>query len=300
MNDKPFWMVPYEGLKNFSISIEEWTTQDFIRAIGTWPRIHILLLEPGEQIFLTKLRTFYSCHSQWLEYYLVEMPASRREELRIKLHFTNCINQKTDADFSLAILNLCRQVYGKSELLTSAPSYEHLFFLAEYSMYTQNTTSSGLTTGFPAKNRDGEVLSFNSMIANNHDAIRLYEKALKNNYFEIEEISTDDPDWVEQFLNALIAESVNTAIKNRDRDLNYHCRQFLKAFYHYNAARESGQNAFLWQLINGQLGKSLPGDKPIALPSRKVKGIIGRPRGSLNKKKEIVKKYEIVEPFGSH
>lgn len=293
-------MTPYEGLKNFSISIEEWRTQDFIRAIGTWPRISILLLEPGEQAFLAKLRTFYSCHSQWLEYYLVEMPASTREELRIKLHFSNCISQKHEADFSLAILNLCQQVYGKSELLTSAPSYEHLFFLAEYSMYIQSTTSSGLTTGFPTKNRNGTVDSFNSMIANNHDTIRLYEKALKNNYLETEEISTDDPDWVEQFLNALIAESVNTAIKNKDRDLKHHCRQFLKAFCHYNATRESGQNTCLWQLINGQLGKSLPGDKPITLPSKKAKGIIGRPRGSLNKKKEIVKKYEIVRPYGSH
>lgn len=287
MNDKPFWMVPYEGLENFSIPIEEWRTQDFIRAISTWPRISILLLEPGEQAFLAELKTSYSWHSQWLEYYLVEMPASRREELRIKLYFSNCISQKTNADFSLAVLNLCRQVYGKSELLTSAPSYEHLFFLVEYSIYLASITSSGLITGFPAKTRDGKVLSFNSMIAANHNAIRVYEKALKNNYLEIEKLSTDNLDWVEQFLNALIAESVNTAIKNKDRDLKHHCRQFLKAFYHFNAIRESGQSDFLWQLINGQLGKSLPGDKPIASPFEKAKGIIGRPRGSLNKKKKL-------------
>ncbi len=285
MSNKPFWMVPFEGLENSSISIEEWTTQDFIREISLWPQIPILLHKPGEKNFLADLRTSYSRHSQWLEYYFTEMPASRREELRIKL-LRNCLSQKPNADFSLAIRNLCRQVYGRSAVLTLAPSYEHLWFLAEYSIYQANIMSSGLITKFPAKTRNGKFLSFDSMITANHDSIRVYEKALENNYLEIKKLSTDKSDWVEQFLNALIAESVNTAIKNKDRDLKHHCLQFLKAFKHFNAIRERNeQSDFLWQLVDGYLFKSLPGEKPIVLSSEKAKGTLGRRIGSQNKKK---------------
>lgn len=287
MHIEPFWMAPFEGLNNLPVLIKDWTTQDFIREIRLWTRIPIVLEQFEEQKYLAKLQKIHLCHSLWLEYYLVEMPAYKREELRTIIHFSDCITGKADADFSLAMIEMCRQVFGKSELLTQAPSFEHLWFLGEYSKCLPKISHSGLLTGRPTCKIDNNTFSKDDIITANHESIRIYEQALIDNYLETEQISSNQ-DWCEEFVNILIAESVTTAIKNRDRDLKQHCRQFLKACRNYNAVIE-GENFVVCYFINGQLHKSLPGGKSIPLPSTEAPRSVGRPIGSRNKKKGFCK-----------
>lgn len=280
-------MAPIEGVTKFSIPYHEWTTQAFIQSIRIWPVLPIVVARPGEQIYLAKLRKFYRLHSLWLEYSLIEMNASKREKLRVELQINNYGIGKADADFSIAIRELCRQVYGKSEFFTNAASFEHLWFLVEYSNCRQRMMHPGLLTGIPTTVKAGTVLSADDVINSNQSSIRIYEQALGNNYLETEELPSNE-DWLEHFLNILIAQSVKTAIDNKDKDLKRHCMQFLHAFRTYNANLEYS-DAPLWLLINGKIIKSLPGAKSIKLPFAKVPKSRGRPIGSQNKKKRICK-----------
>ncbi len=283
-----FWLAPFEN-RGFTTSPSAWTTQDFIAEIQAWPRLPIVLTHSGEKEYLGKLKAHYQNLSTWLEYSLVEMDASEREKLRLIIHFSNCVIAKPDADFSLAIREMCRQVYGKSELLTQSPSYEHLWFLVEYSNCLQMMKHPGLLTGIPTTREDGKVISKGDVQSDNANSIKIYKQALRNGFskknasgLETEEIPPEE-DWREHFLNILIAEAVKTAIENQDQDLKQHCMQFLNAFSYYNRDPETSKHQ-LWHLIDGQLSESIPGRKSKQMLSAKRKRDIGRPIGSRNQK----------------
>ncbi len=285
MNNQPFWALPYEGMSSLVVSAEEWTSKDFIAEIRAWPRLPIVLTQPGEQEYSFKLRNFYQRHALWLKYSLLEMNPAEREELRVNLHFNHYAAGKPYADFSLAIRELCRQIYGKSPLLTQPPSFDHLWFLVEYSNYLQMMNHSGLLTGLPYSETGRTALSTDDAITSNHDSIRIYEQALVNNCLETQELSLGQ-DWRENCLNVLIAETILTAIKNKDRNLKRHCKQFLCSFHDYNAASER-ENFIIWYLVNGKLTKSTPGGKPIKLPVSEFRRPRGRPIGRQNRKKGL-------------
>jgi hypothetical protein len=274
-----FWLTPFNGTK-FS-NPEAWTTQDFIGEIQLWPRLPIVLAYPKEQEYLIRLRKFYCSFSVWLNYSLVEMNASERENLRLIIHFTDDLRVKPDADFSLAIRSLCYQVYGKSKLFTLIPSFEHIWFLVEYSNCQQRIKHSGLLTGFPTTRENGKLLSKDSVTTRNSDSIKIYKKALRHGLLDTEKISPDHY-WGEYFLNILIAESVKTALENQDEDLKHHCMEFLNSFSYYNRLL-GGSTYQLSVLINGQETKSTVGKKSISLINNK-KHPKGRPIGSQNKK----------------
>ena len=289
---KNFWQFETIWNQGFNFSSPKdkafvhWSTSDFIRAIREFsPYSPIRLDGKAEKTLRTRYTNHYDALADWLEYSLIEMPVGEREEFRQRVQLTYRVSAKPEADFSIAIRELCRQIHGRDTILSEAPSFEHLWFLAESSNCLLRSRIAGLFTAIPAFFNCGRrvtVANKKETAERNSVFIATFKEALKSGQLEEEELFPNE-DWKENFLSILVIEAVKIAIKeDGDGDMSRHSTKFLKSFKDFTPVMSSSNYQGIYlagdHLIEpGRCQKAMTASQSLSLCSPSERRSRGRP-----------------------
>lgn len=228
-NPWEFRRLPFLNSSNNPLidNIDTWDKQDWIEFLAIWSVAEMAPDTPEQKELLESARNLHKGVSKWLQFYELG-----RQELLGDLLSPKWNLYKPYADFSMAVLRFCQQAYLRLERWQSP---EHsaitLWGICELSTRRQLLRKSGYY-GNPDVDSRGCLLGKGIQYKQNNQTIKIHENTLKNGEDTGEFVRVQFPD--EDLLDFLLHDAVRFVNNYNDADLEFHCKQLLNAFKHFN------------------------------------------------------------------
>ena len=202
----------------------QWRMEEFIREMSFW-RLKSDL-ENNDPV-----NGHYTGLALW-HMFDETMSGEEKDKMREILYCTNLIELKPYYDFSIAKRRLAKNIYPLSELAQRAADENHLWFCMEYSEYLNSLP-------------DERKVSKNTVRTQTTEVIRNYKAALNAGKSGIEYptlptidlLQREGEDWRLWVRELILSDAIRLCWEgniDETKDIEYHCRQYLNAWAHYN------------------------------------------------------------------